>query len=134
MTDLGDFLIAAGQRRRVPNKWDCCAMPAQWAIENGHPDPMAHWRGAYSTEEEAERFIRDSGGLLALFDCGMTSAAVARRQGEPQPGDIGVLSVAGHEAGAIFTGRRWAFVAERGIGFASVDPAAILAAWEVTLG
>lgn len=106
-------------------------MPAAWAIANGHPDPLAHWRGAYATEEEGLALITDAGGLVALFDCGATHAGIERRAGEPQPGDIGVLRIGEHEAGAIFTGKRWAFVTDRGIGLASVEDAAIAAVWSV---
>jgi len=106
-------------------------MPAQWAIDNGWPDPMAHWRGAYGTEEGALALIRDAGGLTELFRCGMASAGITERRGDLQPGDIGVLVVGEHEAGAIFTGRRWAMVAQRGLAVASVENEAVSAAWSV---
>lgn len=127
--DLGEWLRAAGQKRRAPGEWDCCATPAQWAIDNGLADPMAQWRGAYDTDSEASDLIDAAGGLLALFRQGMTSAGIAERHGGPALGDIGVLSIMGHEAGAIFTGKRWCLVADRGLVFASVEPEAVLAAW-----
>lgn len=131
MMDLGEFLAQAGRRRRSAGEWDCCAFPAAWAIANGYPDPMAHWRGAYETESEALDLISDAGGLVALFDCGMASAGISRREGEPQAGDIGVIKIGDLEAGAIFTGRRWALVAERGVGMASVAPEAVAAVWSI---
>ncbi|GLT02720.1 hypothetical protein GCM10007897_41420 [Sphingobium jiangsuense] len=134
MADMAAFLLHAGQRRRVPNEWDCCAMPAAWAMECGWPDPMKYWRGAYSTEEMGLAFIKDAGGLVALFDCGMASAGIPRVDGEPMEGDIGVLSVGEHQAGAVFTGKRWAMVADRGLAVASIDPACVLALWRVAHG
>lgn len=134
MADLAAFLLDAGQRRRIPNEWDCCAFPAAWAMANGWSDPMKYWRGAYSTEEMGLAFIKDAGGLVALFDCGMASAGIPRVTGGPLPGDIGVLSVGEHQAGAVFTGKRWAMVADRGLAFASIDPACVLALWRVAHG
>ncbi|WP_375194641.1 hypothetical protein [Sphingobium sp.] len=131
MIELGTFLREMGNRRRVPGKWDCCAMPAEWAILNGWPDPMAHWRGAYDTEEGAARFIEDAGSLTQLFRCGMENAGIPERRGDVRIGDIGVLRVGGMEAGAIFTGKRWAMVADRGLAVASVEIEAVSAAWSV---
>lgn len=106
-------------------------MPAQWAIDNGRADPMAQWRGAYDTEEGALVLIRDAGGLNELFRCGMASAGIPERRGDPQVGDIGVLHAGDTQAGAIFTGKRWAMVAQRGLAVASVEPEAVSAAWSV---
>ena len=128
---LGDFLALAGRRRRVAGSWDCCTFPAAWCIANGYPDPMIEWRGSYASEEDALDIARRGGGLATLFERGMAAAKIAPRLRAPQPGDVGVLSLAGHEAGAIFTGKRWAFVAERGLGFSSVEAGAVLAVWEV---
>ena len=129
MIDLGAWLLEAGQRRREPGVWDCCTMPAQWAIDNGLPGPMAAWRGTYGTENDAQDLIEAGGGLLALFERELAGAGLTRRQGDARPGDIGVLRILDQEAGAIFTGKRWCVVAERGLAFASVEPDAVLAVW-----
>lgn len=134
MTDLGDYLRSLGGRKREPGVFDCVTLPAEWAMANGYLDPMAHWRGAYDSEEAAQDFIRDAGGLVVLFDCGAAAVGIERREGEPQPGDVGVIRIGEHEAGAIFTGKRWAFVADRGIAFASIDPDFIVAVWGVGRG
>jgi len=106
-------------------------MPAQWAIDNGLSDPMANWRGAYDTEESALALIEEAGGLAQLFRIGMESAGIPERHGGLQIGDIGVLLVGDQEAGAIFTGKRWALVAARGLAVASVEIEAVSAAWSV---
>jgi len=72
--------------------------------------------------------------LAIICDAGMAQAGIPERIGKPVSGDIGVLILGEHEAGAIFTGRRWAFVAERGLAFASVDPDCVLRKWSVGHG
>lgn len=129
MTDLGSWLAERGYVGRALGVQDCCTLPSDWAVAAGFADPMATWRGAYSTAEGAQSFIADAGGLLALFERGF--AAIPRREGEPRRGDVGVIKIGEFEAGAIFADPRWAFVGERGIGMASVDPECIAAVWAV---
>lgn len=128
--DLGEFLILNGRRRREAGAHDCCTFPAAWAMANGWNDPMAAWRGVYSTESEAAEVIEAAGGLAVLFACGMTSVGIGERHEAPMPGDIGVILV-GQEAGAIFTGKRWAFVADRGLAFGSVESEAVVGLWAI---
>lgn len=102
--NLGEYLATA---RLKPWAWgvhDCCAFPARWA---GAPLPD------YSNEAEAEAMLRNSGGLLSLF--ARAAAGVAEPVETQLSGDVGVIeliTVNGEpvEVGAIFTGRRWAFV------------------------
>lgn len=140
---LGDYLEAAGHRRRSEGTHDCCTFPADWAVALGNPDPMAKWRGTYSTDEEAEHLIAEAarrgeglgrGGLEMLFAEGMWAAGIPEiHDGQPgpdfEPGDIAVVNLAGNEAGAIYTGKRWAFVPDRGLGFVSLEPECIARAW-----
>lgn len=142
---LGEYLEAAGHRRREAGVHDCCTFPADWAVLCGHADPMAKWRGTYATDEAAEELIAQAadsimgeslgrGGLEVLFADGMREAGIPEiYDGRPGPdflaGDIGVVNLAGNEAGAIFTGKRWAFVPDRGIAFASLDAECITRAW-----
>jgi len=109
-------------------------MPADWTIANDYADPMAQRRGAYSTDEEAHAFIEDAGGLVALFDDYLGRVGIVRRLGDPQMGDIGVLFIGGHTAGGLFTGERWALVAERGLVFTVAPDRAVQAVWEVVRG
>lgn len=134
MADLGQWLQANNGRGRIAGEWDCCAFPAAWAMANGLPDPMAAWRGAYSTEDAALGLISDAGGLLPLFSAGMEAAGIPPRVAEPALGDIGVLNISGHEAGAVFTGRRWAFIADQRMAYASIDSSAIAGVWAVAHG
>jgi hypothetical protein len=143
---LGEYLEAAGHRRRSEGVHDCCTFPSDWAVLLGNPDPMAKWRGTYSTDQEAEELIAAAadageglgrGGLEMLFAEGMWEAGIPEIdygpehtiRTDPQAGDIGVLNLAGNEAGGIYTGKRWAFVPDRGIGFVSLDLDCIARAW-----
>lgn len=145
---LGDYLEQCGHLRRQAGVHDCCTFPAGWAMLCGHSDPMAKWRGEYSTEAEAEDFMARAaargeglgrGGLEMLFAEGMWDAGIPEIDGSRnsggdtpppfEPGDIGLLVLAGNEAGGIYTGKRWAFVPDRGMGFVSLDRECIARAW-----
>lgn len=130
MTDLGEYLKLCGHKRRIDGEHDCATFPANWVLESRGFDPMAKWRGTYADESAAVYIIEAAGGLAALFDEGL-SPRIHRRIGEPQLGDIGVVRIQHTYAGAIFTGKRWAIVVERGIGFCSLDVDDIEAVWAV---
>lgn len=121
-TSLGDYLKEA---TGLPWKWaehDCCAWPARWA---GIPLPQ------YSDEAGALAHIDDAGGLVALW-----SRCIGNRLAqtdEPDPGDVAVIIAVAPdrtatEVGAIWTGKRWAFLTPKGLGCAS---ATTLAIWRV---
>lgn len=131
MTDLGEFLQRNLARRREPCAWDCCGMPAEWSMALGTADPMAAWRGRYSTDVEAEEILAREGGLAGIFGAGLESVGWHPVTDEPQPGDVGVVTLLDDEAGALYTGRRWAFVATRGLGFASLEREAISHLWRL---
>jgi len=125
--NLGDYLIAASRRKHVYGAHDCCTFVADWCIANGWPDPMAEWRAGYADASPAHD------GLLLLFVAGMGGAGLPVTL-EPVEGDVGVVTVFGQEAGAVFTGKRWALVAPRGLAFVSADPAILVKAWGVGRG
>lgn len=134
MTGLGEYLRINAARRRSPGVWDCAAFPCAWAIDNGFPDPMADWRGRYDSEETALDMIADAGSLESLFTQGMGGAGLPLVDGEFEAGDIGVVQLFGEQAGAVYTGTRWAFVSERGLAFVTIRPEHVLRAWRVQNG
>lgn len=121
---LGDFL-----KRELSNgsAWNCSTLPADWCLALGHPDFAAAWRDV-TDPTECEAVPRAAGGLVALWDKGIGTALPP--VDEPQPGDIAVISALGLEAGAIWTGERWAIRAPRGLHFIASGPhVAIVKAW-----
>lgn len=134
MADLGEYLRSLGGRKREAGVFDCVTIVADWAMANGYPDPMAHRRGAYDSEEQALDLIADAGGLVALFDEFLGAAGIVEREGDLQPGDIGVIAIRGEEAGAIFTGGRWVLVGERGLIFVTLHVDCVVGKWAVSNG
>ncbi|SMD05656.1 hypothetical protein SAMN06272759_1309 [Novosphingobium sp. B1] len=124
---LGDYLAEAARKKHVYGLHDCCTFPCDWVVLNGWPDPMASWRGGYVDDAPAR------GGLLDIFARGMDGVGLPRTQNLME-GDVGVLTLLGQEAGAIFTGRRWALVAPRGMAFTTANPSIVIAAWRVRCG
>jgi hypothetical protein len=134
MIHLGQWLRENATRVRDAGAWDCSTFPAAWVMANGLPDPMAQWRGRYDTEEAALALIDGQGGLPALFSRAMSGIDAPLNRGEPVAGDIGLVAIYGLEAGAIFTGKRWAFVTDRGMAFVTIAPEHIVAAWSLPHG
>lgn len=131
---LAEYLRALGTKRRIPGQHDCATLPCDWTVLRGFADPMTEWRDGYSTEAEIETLTEGAGGLLQLFERGYSAAGIPERTGPPLAGDVGVICIAGEQAGSVFTGERWTFVGERGIGFAKIAPEAVLKVWAVGHG
>lgn len=125
---LADYLKSNLARPRVAGVWDCCMLPADWLVASGRGDPVPDLRGAYDTEAAGLELV----GPVGVFAAERFAALGLSRVGEDAPlecGDVGVLSVAGLELGAIFTGSRWAFVAEKGLGFITISRRHVVGAW-----
>lgn len=127
--DLGSYLAQAARRKHQLGIWDCCIFPADWVVANGWGDPMADWRGTYTSEAAADAH----GGLDELFLAGCERIGLPL-VATPLSGDVGLIEVGKQRAGAIFTGRRWAFVAPRGLAVASIDAKHISGIWRVLYG
>lgn len=109
MADLSEFMRRHAQR---PWKWgetDCSLTLADWAIENGYPDPAAMWRGAYTSEDQWKAAIIARGGLQYVV------ADVCARAGifvtdKPARGVIAVIGASNNpdrQYAAIHDGARW---------------------------
>lgn len=129
--DLQVYLMEA---RATPFAWgdaDCCSFSADWVQRRTGHDPMARWRGKYSTEGEARKYIADAGGLSMLWLLGMIDVGVPEVD-FPRIGDVGIVTVLGEhgkeEVGGIFGGRRWFVRSTSGIFSASFDPVMV---WRV---
>jgi len=111
MTKLGDFLR---DHAASAAPWNGSTLAADWCIALGHPDFAAAWRDI-TDPAECEATAQD--GLSALWVIGIGDALPAVT--DLEPGDIGVVSLGPLEAGAIWTGTRWAIRTPRGMHFSS---------------
>lgn len=129
MTDLGEFLRKAALDR---SSWNCSTMPADWCISLGFPDFAAAWRNIVEPDE-CEAAPCEAGGLAVLWDRGIADGLPCA-SAPFMPGDIGVISLYGFEAGGIYTGDKWAVRKQRGLAFAQLPERAIIAAWRPWAG
>lgn len=118
---LADFL---DRELAASGPWNCSTFPADWCIALGHPDFAANWRWI-TCPRRCERITRR--GLLRLWWRGIGDALPFAS--DLRAGDIGVIRRAGLEAGAIYTGQRWALRAERGLTFLTLPESAVVKAW-----
>nr|WP_246812862.1 hypothetical protein [Ensifer sp. ENS07] len=91
---------------------------AAWAIWLGHPDPAAHLRGTYSSEEGFRAIIEQTGDMTVLVDS-CASLIRGERLQRPVCGAIGVIGSAANihrQFGAIHDGERWQVRFKNGIG------------------
>jgi hypothetical protein len=105
---------------------DCLLWLGLWSRELTGIDGGAEWRGRYRTALGCTRVLKRSGGMVACIKRGADVAGLARVE-TPQAGDIGLVPVLTNrgvgEAGAIFTGKRWALLTSRGIMTTPAEPA-----------
>lgn len=130
--DLGAYLQEAARRPFVWGEWDCCTFPADWFRGLTGTDPMARWRGGYSSEEEARALIAEAGGLTNLWGEALDGLSTPVH-GDFRAGDVGVCLVVGERSftqnGGIYTGRRWAFLGSRGLFVGSIEADFVQRAW-----
>lgn len=118
---LGDFL-----KRELSNggPWHCSTLAADWCVALGYPDFAAAWRHL-TIPAECDAVVAAAGGLAVLWNQGIGSAlpvvgncaGVQVRTAELEMGDIAVIAALGAEAGAVWTGKRWALRRDRGLHF-----------------
>lgn len=121
--ELGDFLKNQGG-----SSWNCSTMPADWCMALGHPDYAAAWRDI--TDPHACEATTAHDGLLTLWQQGIGGALPVVEVLEP--GDIAVIALGPLEAGAIWTGERFAIRTAKGLHF-SAEPR-LLKAWRPRRG
>lgn len=119
---LGEFLQREAASREP---WNCSTMAADWCIALGYPDFARRWRHIVSIKASARAARR---GLVRLWLKGILRALPVAEV-PYLPGDIAVVTAHGEEAGAIFTGERWAMRLPRGLLFVSPDSLTVLKAW-----
>lgn len=121
---LGNFLRDAGLSRAP---WNCSTTAADWCLLLGHRDFAAEWRHL-DDAGDCETAQREAGGLAMLWGRAIRDD-IPHVEPPYAAGDIGVVAFHGLEAGAIFTGDKWAVRTMTGISFARLPDNAIAAAW-----
>jgi len=121
---LGEFLR---HRATESAPWNCSTLPADWCVHLGHPDFAAAWRGIVD-RVDGEDCTAAAGGLVNLWERGL-SGALPEVLDDLSPGDVAVVRVFNFEAGAIWTGQRWALKTKHGLHFAAADQVELIMAW-----
>lgn len=88
---------------------DCSLLLADWALDNGHVDPAAAWRGVYASEAQCRDLIAEKGDLVDVVR-GCAQVAGLKRLAEPEFGAVAVIGSKSNpqrQWGAIWNGRRW---------------------------
>lgn len=126
---VGEYVRAAGLKPWNWGEHDCCTFMAGWVMERGNSDPMSFIRGSYDSELSGLRRVREGGGLIPLWDRGMSEAGVDEAE-EFEAGDVGIIQAPTeeglNECAAIYSGERWLFLTLQGI---MATPAVPLKAW-----
>lgn len=119
--DLNVYLMEVASKQ----DGDCCEYMADWCVRRGFDDPMARWRGTYDDHGTA---LMDEYGLLNMCDLGMIEAGIPEAD-EPMIGDVGIVECVTHDGralvGAIYGGKRWSALGEKGLFCASMEPARV---------
>lgn len=106
---LEAFFAAYGARPWQPGAVDCLLFLADYAMALGRPDPAAHLRGSYDSEDGFRAIIAAAGGVVPLVsDCAARIGARALQH--PMRGAIGIIGSAEHiqyQFGAIHDGEQW---------------------------
>lgn len=133
--NLSEFLAQSARRDFVWGEFDCLLWLAAWAMQRGHPDLGAPWRGRYATALGCRRLVKREGGMLAISRTGATGAGLAAvPAGEAYPGDIGVGALGSSTWGDEPTGllkTRIGWAALKAGGGLWIGPATALGVWRV---
>jgi hypothetical protein len=130
--DLADYLRREAGRPFAWGDADCVTLVANWVRERRGIDPLAPWRGGYSSDDEAEEHIRQYGGGL------MRSVSMALRQAglmptdQPQPSDVAMIALDNTQrACAIRTPKGWIVRLRDGLSLFPPAQIRLLRAWRV---
>lgn len=126
---LAAFIADNNRRAWQPGQVDCCMVLADWAAWLGHPDPSAHLRGTYDSDEGFRAIIASHGGVVSLVASCIPRSG--KRIQHPSVGDIGVIGSPTNihrQFGAIHDGNGWLVRMHGGFGRMT---ARILASWKI---
>lgn len=112
---LATYLRDAGGRAFEWGAHDCFTFAANWIALRHGIDPLAPWRGRYSTARGAQRHIMRGGGSLVAAASTPLEAAGFVSTDAPIPGDVGVSIGDLSQAFVIRAATGWVGLAPRGI-------------------
>lgn len=127
-----DALFSSLKRewRSIPFEWgksDCILSVCDYVLGQTGIDPAAPWRGSYDSEAGAQKIVSYYGGVIHLFDAGMTACGFERC--DPYVGAPAVVNVLGTPiAGILGPDRAIVRHDKRGI---LEMPLPVLGAWNI---
>jgi len=86
---LAEFLATLAGRKWEWGRTDCLMVLADWFVVQRGWDPVAEWRGTYSTEAECLRILEREGGIVSLVE--KIVHGICPRTNSPQAGDIAIV-------------------------------------------
>lgn len=107
-----------------PGELDCARFVADFVLAEVGVDPLARWRGRYSTEAEADAILRANGGLVGVLAEGLDP--LLPRAGAAM---VGILDTPAGSVGAVATPHGWAAMTGQGMARLRADAAIVQAQW-----
>lgn len=127
---LTEFLRVAARRGFKWGRHDCLLFLADWALERRGRDPAVGFRGHYGSALEAQRLVKQAGGMVQLVDDMARRVGIPRAEC-PQRGDAAVIEAPEGKMGALLLHGGTARLTEGGILLTRLDVTPVLAAWRV---
>jgi hypothetical protein len=106
---------------------DCCTLAADWVKEQRGVDPMAVYRGRYTTPLGAQRLLKQR-PLATVIQEAMAAAKISETM-VPKAGDLGLVQTDAGPVMSIFTGRGWIVKMKNGMACTMSFPAITI--WSV---
>lgn len=106
---------------------DCLTFIADWWQANHGIDPIAKYRGTYATDQQKNRILVLSGGIVRLTARQARRAGANRASAPYREGDFGIVS--DRKVGGIFDGEYWVMRSPQGLAFSR--DVKVWAAWHI---
>ncbi|MGE0653411.1 MAG: hypothetical protein AB7P12_16965 [Alphaproteobacteria bacterium] len=118
---------------RFPHAWgthDCALFIADWVRAETGSDPGACVRGAYATEEAADRYLSGYGGLAMTVARAMRQAGL-RMTKTVAPGDVALILAGDQLCCAIRTATRYATRMRTSLCLLPLENVRLITGWKV---
>ncbi|MGE0213371.1 MAG: hypothetical protein AB7S41_16900 [Parvibaculaceae bacterium] len=121
------------EEARFGHAWgthDCALFIADWVRAETGSDPGAGVRGAYASEEEADRYLSGYGGLGMAVARGMRQAGL-RMTKTVAPGDVALILAGDEVCCAIRTATRFATRLRTSLCLLPLEGVRLITGWKV---